>query len=90
MCLIGAGEYREFPNETYFVFISNGNVVRFVSKMNLIARGCIEWEICKVIDGTRLSNKDMTNITSALLVFQVWGEPEEKGTAISVIFNVNT
>ncbi len=90
MYLVGAGVYREFPDETYFVFINKSNIIRFVAKMHSIIKGSIEWEICRLIDERHLFAEDMGDIESALSVFQVFGYPEESNTKVSVTFSIKS
>lgn len=89
MCLIGAGEYREFIDEKYFVFTDTDKVIRFVAKQYFHSEYSLEWEIFRIVDGLEVTKTDVENISSALSVYQVSGRPREKDTSIRVTFSIN-
>lgn len=88
MCLVGAGEYREFPDETYFVFINKNKIIRFVAKKHFVSENILEWKIFRILDEVQVTEKDIVNITSALTVFKASGRPRITNTQVSVTFTI--
>lgn len=88
--LVGAGVFREFPDEKYFVFIKKSKVIIFVAKMHSIAEGSIEWEIFKLVNEGHISLEEMENIETSLTVFQATGRSREINTLVNVVFSIKT